>query len=205
MSEMKLKWLNKTDGQWIDEDEVVEDGGTVHVPLMLCDSMAGQRSGYALLTADQVAKRQEARDGYIRDLNSAWRMDAKRKPPDDDTKNDNKLADVRAPAIKARDSYVRYLMTAWRRPVRDAAQPDNSSSAEVMRRHLYGATDPNAAPAIERQAERERGKGAGTDDPRSAAERSYDQYKASLATAWQTTGPPNYYTKQRDPGLGSSK
>jgi hypothetical protein len=82
----------------------------------------------------------------------------------------------------ARDGYVQKLETAWRTPSRDAAEPDNSCPAAVMRRHLEpdeaaalrekswrarndelsrawqrGRTDPRAATAIKRQGEQWRG------------------------------------------------
>jgi hypothetical protein len=48
----------KRDGKYIN-DFVVEDGDSVRVPLMICDSLAGYRPGFAQLTDEMIAKRWE--------------------------------------------------------------------------------------------------------------------------------------------------
>ena len=187
---MKIKWASKHDGYLVPDDEVVEDGDTVHVPLMLCDSMAGRRPGYAQLTDEQVVQRQAPRDRYIRGLNSAWRMDS-RKPPDpddddedddDDDNNDNGRGGARPRRRNSEDAQVaarkaatrsyhqmvRRLEDAWRRPVgsvRDNGEPDMSSSAETMRHHLRTEPDENA------QARRDA---------------VWAQYPDQLGNAWKT-------------------
>jgi hypothetical protein len=94
--------------------------------------------------------------------------------------------EVRAIRSATRARYLAGLRDAWRRPGRDAAQPDNNSPTEPMRRHLEPdqpepdadvddqarrkayenfktrlsnayKTDPRAANAIEQQGERWRG------------------------------------------------
>jgi hypothetical protein len=56
----------------IDGIDVVEDGESVRVPMMLTDA-AGQRPGFAPVTDKQRQLRQETRDSYIADLTNAWR------------------------------------------------------------------------------------------------------------------------------------
>jgi hypothetical protein len=194
---MKIKWASKHDGYLVPDDEVVEDGHTIHVPLMLCDSMAGRRPGYAQLTDEQVAQRRAPRDRYIRDLNSAWRMD--RKPPDDsdddpdddpdDDNNDNgrggarprrrNSEDAQVAARKAAtlayDQMVKRAENAWRRPVgpvRDNGDPDMSSSAETMP-HLR----------IEN-----------ADDVQAKRDRIYQDYTTRLSEAWKN--PPGVMRPQ---------
>jgi hypothetical protein len=90
MAKVKIKWRNQHDGYLVENDgDVAKDGETVHTRMMMFDSMSGRRPGYATLTDEMIAKRQEARQGMIDRATSAWRMDAKRKPPDDDEDPDN--------------------------------------------------------------------------------------------------------------------
>jgi hypothetical protein len=153
---MRIKWLDaeKTDGRWVDDDEVIPDGGRVHVPLMLCDSRRNLvdtfkldgaaldqfRPGFRTI-ADNVGApnniRSAARDTYVRDLQSAWKMDRKRKPPDDDEdpdddENGNGAADGRRheknnphqrPAHQSQDARLdgdRFRIDDIRRPSIDA-------------------------------------------------------------------------------------
>jgi hypothetical protein len=169
-------------------DEEVEDGRSVRVPMMLMDGrrpgldladaqravmrqpMTPWRSGYALLTDEQVAARQAARQGMIDRATSAWRMDAKRRKPDNDDEdgdnNDRKRAadagDQRKAAIAARNGYVKRLTDAWKRPpTRDFAEPDAHSYQWEWQRHMrnmsagdpYSVTDPDRAKAVESQLE----------------------------------------------------
>jgi hypothetical protein len=140
---MRIKWrdANKTDGRWV-EDDVVDEGSTIHVPLLLQDAsttkahaaspMTGLRPGYATLSEQQLADRNAARQEWLDRQREAWRgsgatfvsPDARRKrPPDDDDEDDEpdfgasveKDSDVRARSIAARDSYVASLREAYRR------------------------------------------------------------------------------------------
>jgi hypothetical protein len=148
-----------SDGRYLD-DPVIEDGGSVRVPMMLCDSLVGYRPGHWVrpLTDAQVAA-----------------FDARRRKPDpedDPNEDDNDDAnDVRAPARKARDAYVRQLQDAWRTPtpnrLRDCSEPDNSSSAETKRQFVRGSDDPEDA-----QTKRD----------------AYQEYVASISNAWRN--PP---------------
>src|SRR6516162_8598002 len=123
----------KRDGKYIN-DFVVEDGDSVRVPVMICDSLAGYRPGFVQLSDEQIKARWESRDGMIRSAEKAWRSSSspiarpietataredesarwkdladgrRRKPPDDDEDDDDDdTNDVRAPARKARDAYV---------------------------------------------------------------------------------------------------
>jgi hypothetical protein len=95
--------------------------------------MDGHRSGYwvAPLTTDQIAARRAALDSrqrLIDETASAWKMDKRRKPPDDDPDDPDdpdedqedsrrgSLADARALRDAARSEYVRRLQIDWRRP-----------------------------------------------------------------------------------------
>jgi hypothetical protein len=189
---MKIKWTNQHDGHLVPDDEVVEDGDTVHVLLMLCDSMAGRRPGYAQPTDEQIVQRRAPRDRYIRDLSSAWRMDSRKSPdpdddPDEDDDNDNNnnndgrggarlrrrnSDDAQVAARKATtlayDQMVKRAENAWRQPVgpvRDNGEPDMSSSAETMRHHLR--TEPD-------------------EDVQARRDAAWAQYRDQLANAWKT-------------------
>jgi hypothetical protein len=81
---------------------------------------------------------------------------------------------IRRPAIEARDAYVASLSSAWRNPTprqltnskqTDASEPDNSSSAEVMRAHLRGG-DPK--------------------DVQAKRDQAWQEYSASLSNAWRS-------------------
>jgi hypothetical protein len=151
----------KRDAYAFGDDPVIEDGGNVRVPIFTCDSLAGYRAGWvAPLTDAQVAERQAALDERQRMVDravEAWRnpIDTRRRKPDpdeddddDDKPNDcgsgNKVStDARAAARASYDAMCDRLQQAWRTPNRftqgkshDAAEPDNSSPPDVMRRHL---------------------------------------------------------------------
>jgi hypothetical protein len=92
---MRIEWRNQTDGQFVEDDDEVGDVETVRVPMYLMDDAAKFRPGYVQLSDEQIAKRRASRDRFIRDLNSAWRMDLRKRDddddddPDDDDNNDN--------------------------------------------------------------------------------------------------------------------
>jgi hypothetical protein len=156
---------------------VARDGQSVRVPMLWMDSsMAGHRNGYALLTDEQVAKRQEARSAYVRDLSSAWRLDAKRKKPDDEDEdddvedrgrgrrrsNDRAIADARAAARASYDSMCARLQQGWRTPFSDGVEPSGRTRPGFDPREPGGETDPDRAAAMESQIERWKGLNAAT-------------------------------------------
>jgi hypothetical protein len=177
-------------------DGVVGDGESLRTPMVLmdADSMAGHQPGYALLTDEQVAQRRAARQGMIDRATNAWRgpLDAKRKrPPDDEDDDEDEergqynrqakargrigqsalsvKADARDARMAARDGYIKRLTNAWRTPARDAAEPSIHSPPEDlarMRRHVYGAEDP--------------------DDPVAKKQAAYEAYRNKLSNAWKS-------------------
>jgi hypothetical protein len=183
MAKERVRWVRPLRDDEI--DPVARDGEFIRVPVMMCDSLAGYRRGYApaqlighqpgfvRLTDQQVAERARARAAWVRDLSDPWRTDGKRRKPDpdeengeengengdDDENNDRRSAsDARAAAY---DGYVKRLTTAWRGPNKqlDVAQPDlGSRPEELMRRGTEGRTDPDAAEAVERRLEIELGR-----------------------------------------------
>jgi hypothetical protein len=115
----RIVWDSATDGHWA-PDSVAKDGETVRTPMMLFDSnkpRVNLTDTYALdgvdldqfrpgfRTIGDAATRdlgRNARDAYVRDLQSAWKMDArKRKPdpepdePDEDENGDDDEQDAR--------------------------------------------------------------------------------------------------------------
>ena len=180
------------------DDPVVEDGGSVRVPMMLCDSLAGYRPGFVQLSDEQIKARWENRDEMIRKAQDSWRGPIarpietataredesarwkdladgrRRKPPDDDEDDDDDdTNDVRAPARKARDAYVRQLQDAWRTPA-----PDRLTSGKSIR---DGAEPDNSSSRFVR----------GSDDPDGAQakrDQAYEEYAASITQAWKN--PP---------------
>jgi hypothetical protein len=102
----RIKWdANGRDGKWVDDGYVAKDGETIRTPMFLQDSNRTQlrdtfaldgadlgqfHPGYRVLGDAQRAAVRNARDRWIADMSSAWKMDArKRKPPDDDEDEDN--------------------------------------------------------------------------------------------------------------------
>jgi hypothetical protein len=176
-----MKTKHKRDSYAFGDDPVIEDGGSVRVPITLCDSnkLLGHRPGWiAPLSREQIAARQEMIDRQ----REAWRgsgltnvkADSRRKPdpdddPDEDDDEDQDIADARR--FASREAYVAGLRDAWRTPprllssTRDAAEPDNSSSAETMRHHLRG-DDP--------------------DDAQARRDAAAAEYAASISNAWRT-------------------
>src|SRR5262249_44334985 len=182
-----------------DDDEVLADGASWRFPVLLMDSDGAEtvapalhRPGYiAALSDAQIAARQEMIDRAV----AAWRAPgAARRDADDGFRFPLTLDAARALACDARDEMIRRATTAWRAPVsgnvpvgtnlserrfRDAAQPDNSSPPEVMRRHLYGAPglgDPSTAHA----------EGFGAEAAaQGARDRAWRQYRDNLSNAWR--------------------
>jgi hypothetical protein len=169
---MRIKWLDakKTDGRWVgDDEEVIPDGGRVHVPLMLCDSrrnltdtfavdgdFAQHRPGFRLI-GDQAVRDsvRSARDTYVRDLQSAWKMDRKRKPPDDDEDDDD---------------------------------DDNGNGAADARRRE--ANNPHQGQATQGSHDRLDGDRRLRDDIRRPALEARAEYVRDLQTAWKRPADP---------------
>jgi hypothetical protein len=89
-----------------------------------------------------------------------------------------------ATRISARDAYVQRLSNAWRMDMNpggdqpdDEAEPDNSSSPEVMRRHLQGRRD-----------------------------MAWERYKDQLGNAWKESGKvrPDYSSSSSSASTANS-
>jgi hypothetical protein len=144
-----------------DDDLICEDGESVRVPLVLCDSVSAQfafgraepidadnhRPHYVSTTdaavTDVLAKARDARNEYIRGLTGAWRRTAARDgaEPSDPTST----GEMPDPGSLLRrhlepDDAARLREKAWR------ARNDALSNAW---RNPPGRTDPGAALAIE--------------------------------------------------------
>jgi hypothetical protein len=198
------------------------------VPITCCDSLAGHRPGYwvrpltdaqvaafdarrrlrsSQTTRDLAAVRDAARSRWLADLNSAWRMDAKRKPDpddddDDDDDDDRESPTDRAPARKARDAYVRWLSDQWRPPVvRNPDHGGTSSGVRMMFSRDVSGPGPAAtlpAPAAGSAPKRPV---PGDDDTR---EQQYAQRCRDLENAWKS--PPGARAPQVvevGPGIAS--
>jgi hypothetical protein len=177
----------------IADTDIIADGGSVRVPLYLCDSVQravldayGRRTGYARLTdAAQVKMRREARDTMIKRAENAWRLDARRKKnrdDDDDDDDDYNETDpdkigqsalsVRTDARSISDARAAatasyHQMCARLRDawrMQDAPQPDNSSSSAEWRRHMASVPDPG--------------------DPKVRRDKAYQDYTTNLSNAW---------------------
>jgi hypothetical protein len=102
---------------YLDDDYVVRDGEHVQVPIYAMDAVQRKIAAVAF----DASKHQP---GY-RQVHATDAM-------------------AEARRTSAYDGMVRRLQDAWRLRSKDAGQPDNSSSAEVMRRHLRTEPDNNA-------------------------------------------------------------
>jgi hypothetical protein len=162
------------DSYHFDDDDEIEDGHSVRVPMMIMDGNRVNLSDTVRFEGGQphfARMADTASESSIEDLESPRDLDA-----------------LRDAARAARDAWIKQTCEAWRTPSRDAAEPDLGSRPEEvmrMRRHLRGTeeeddaaalreksyaaykdrlsnawrgrTDPRAATAIERQGERWRG------------------------------------------------
>jgi hypothetical protein len=169
------------------DDFMVPDGGSVKVRMATMDStqrriaeiFAGHRPGFAQLTDAQIAQRARVRDAWIKQLNDAWRTDARKKRNDDDENDDedensNDRARRRGAAdarMAARDAYVKRLTNAWRTPARDYENARISPPTDpgdpnenLVRQHI--STETNAAAQARR-------------------DRIWEDYKNNLGNAWK--------------------
>jgi hypothetical protein len=150
----------------IDGKDVLEDGESVRVPLMLCDSRqfdaTGHRPGFAPITDAVQQQRQQTRDRYISELTNSWRVPAQRPMTTEDAKKPKfgSFADANQRRSAAYDAYVKRIGEAWRMQPRDQ-EPDD----DLMQRHLR--TEPD-------------------DDAQARRNAAWAQYRDRLSNAWKT-------------------
>jgi hypothetical protein len=109
-----------------DPDDEVADGESVRVPVFLTDTVRFEDGEPHFVRATAGA-----------DLDLADHQPGFRYATDA----------ARAAVRDARNEMIRRAENAWRTPARDAAEPDNGSSAERMRTYLQGAPAPHDDPA----------------------------------------------------------
>jgi hypothetical protein len=169
-----------------EDDEVIADGGSVRVPVMLCD--ARFQLGDDEMRKIRAATR-DARDEYLVGLQSAWRSPA----PDRGKQSAASAAVADCDPVRGRtaayDEMVQRACNAWKTPARDFAQPDLSTPPEelALRRHL--STESNA-------------------DIQAKRDRIYKNYVDTLQNAWRTpivgAGPGAIGASPRTAGPGPS-
>src|SRR5262249_31859434 len=111
---------------YIDDDEIIEDGGSVRVNMMVMD--AARRPTDAVF-ARRIA--QNVRAPWVQSLTDSWKMTP-------GTRRSEKVLSGLAPLVRhqdvrdarraanaAYDARSRALSRAWMRPGRDAAPPDD--------------------------------------------------------------------------------
>jgi hypothetical protein len=189
---MRIKWLDaeKTDGRWVGDDDVIEDGGRVHIPMMLFDSNRTRlvdtfqldgasldqfRPGYRLLGDKARETVRNARQDMIDRATNAWRMDArKRKPPepdeDDDDDEDQDEADARK---KDARGFARRSPEGSR-----SGGPDQENNS-------------HQGPQAQGSHDRLDGRRDRRDDLRRGALEARAAYVRDLQTAWKRSGRPN--------------
>jgi hypothetical protein len=184
-----------------DEDDYeVRDGEAVRVPMYLCDSLqraiagvdllADHQPGFRLTSDEERAVVNDARQEMIDRATSAWRTKRRRRRDDDEDDDDeldrrrrrrsddaSSIADARRAAY---ETYCVKLRDAWKRPM-DAAEPDNSSPPEVMRRHLRGDESAYEASAMLRHHLRV----DPDDNAQARRDLAWSDYKTRLAGAWR--------------------
>jgi hypothetical protein len=256
---------------YVDDDDIVPDGGSVRRPMLLMD---GRRFAVAFdaenhqphygrptgAVHDARIVRTAARAAYLRRLTDAWRAPGRDAnpgggftcpechgtgiDPDDDSNTDRcdrcggtgyieapnnsssaqrndpghypdprlrtdaAVRDARAAATASYHAMCARLRDAWRTPIRDAAQPDNSSSNAEWRRHVRNIPDPGDPNEnlVRRRLEMKTGgalRHGATGDPNAELVRSHlttestaaaqaerdrvwEDYRQRLSTAWQT-------------------
>jgi hypothetical protein len=138
-----------------DDDEEVEDGRSVRVPMLIMDSSRVNLTDTVRFDADgpHFLRAAASESSNFEDVESP------------------SLGDVRTArdAVRAaRDQWIADMCDAWKRPpTRDASQPDLGSRPEDlmrMRRHLRGDPD---------------------DDAQARRERAYQDYTTTISEAWK--------------------
>jgi hypothetical protein len=146
------------DSYHFDDDDEIEDGHSVRVPMMIMDGNRVNLSDTVRFDGGQphfVRMADTASESTIEDLESPRDLDA-----------------LRDAARAARDQWIERMCDAWRTPQRDAAAPDlGSRPEELMRRHLFGPDDDGAPERGEAQRERDR---------------AWQRYRDDLQNAWKT-------------------
>jgi hypothetical protein len=216
------------DGRWID-DVVVDEGAEVRVPAMLMDGrpkgwvspltdaqvklLDQHKTGFR--TIDQVTDRtglsdlktardgaRSAREDYLRDLNSAWKTDARRKrdDPDDDPDDpddpaedalDREFGADRARAIRAREAYERRLRDAWRTPAPSLAAHPGKLATELRRPNADTAERHASASGPGPAATLSPGGVPDPDDPQKRRDAAWAEYSNSLSQAWKNGASRN--------------
>jgi hypothetical protein len=159
----------KRDAYAFGDDPVIEDGHSVRVPVMICDT-AGHRPGYANadLNWKQLADLRRVTEARLQTLDAK-----RRRPPDDDDDDDKEIAsleDVRRPSIEARNAYVRSLSDAWRYP----APVQLTAGKPFPSRDGKNAADPDPE-----------------DSPQAKRDAAYAEYSASISNAWKNVPAQN--------------
>jgi hypothetical protein len=202
------------------DDDIVADGESVRVPMMVMDAMAGHRQGYVEMTDEQIAMRARARSRWIAEMCDAWRgpLDARRrrKRRDDDDepmrpmgssgqgrtdpdKIGQSALDARRVANSAYSEMCRKLQDSWRSPPsRDAHEPD--ASERLLGRAPAPHDDPMAA--------MRRHLGDPDDDnPQARRDAAWNAYKDRLSRAYlqgraDPTAAATRIEKERERYLG---
>jgi hypothetical protein len=222
MSKHKHRTKHRDQYAWGDDPEV-EDGRSVSVPLMMCDAprkwpgwvspltdaevalLDRHKSGFRTATHvgddhQRVAGLEIARDDvrdaravWLKRMSDAWRMDGKRKPPDDEPDEDDEddedesrdsrsLADVRRPAIAARDAWVRSLSGQWRAL---ATAPRLVTDVPTLGARPFArdvaAAGPGPAATLS--------PGGVPDDPQKRRDQAWHEYSNTISQAWKNAGP----------------
>jgi hypothetical protein len=187
-----------------DGDEVVRDGKSVRVKMVVMDGWAADlrrrnpgvgafdadnhRPHFARLSDAEIAMRRQARDAWIEQQRNAWRMPSRvaAAAPVTTYRRLLSMRDAQAARDASYDAYGTRLGNSWRTlpaRVRDAAEPDVSE--QLLRRHLAGPDDPDED-------------GNGNGDPQSARDLAYWRYVDQLGRAWQTSlGDANSVEQER--------
>ena len=155
-----------------DDDEVVEDGQGVRVPLLLCDTVRFETSRPLNRLSDlDAADLSRHQPGY--------------RLSDGEASKSRNLHDLDA-------RWIADMCSAWKRPpTHDAGEPN--ATEQLLARHLRGpdddgAPDPGDIRAVERRRLTERGAEAQRERDRIQRERDriWEDYRRRISSAWQT-------------------
>jgi hypothetical protein len=156
-----------------DDDEEIEDGHSVRVPMMIMD---GNR-----VNLSDTVRFEDGQPHFVRAVDAASEFSNFEEVESRD------LDALRDAARAARDQWIERMCDAWRTPprgARDAAEPNaaealpapHNDPGAALRRHLFGpdddgAPDPGDVRAVERQ-QRER-------------DLAWNRYRDDLQNAWK--------------------
>ena len=154
------------------DDEEVEDGRSVRVPMMVMDGNRVNLTDTVRFDADgpHFVRAAASESSSFEDLESP------------------RLGDLRDAARVARDQWIADMCDAWKRPpARDAAAPDlGSRPEELMRRHLFGPDDDGAPDPGDIGAEQRRRLTERREESQHERDRAWNRYRDNLANAWKT-------------------